>query len=128
MIVFITISAMSLAQKEKNNELTDLKGNYEQNFFIDGAKLKIADKKDVDKIKNVISDFSKQIVFCGFLKGYGNTYNITVTATGNGCFTWVFSRNGKVTSMQSVQAWSGQSYNGYSTNGDTVGISCECLF
>lgn len=110
---------MCLAQTIKSSE---------QNFFTNGAKLATIEKKDLNKIKNIIKDFNKKNLICGFLNGYGNNYNITVTATADGCFKWVFSRNGIVKSMQLVQAVSGQSYNGYSTNEDTVGISCDCLF
>jgi hypothetical protein len=129
-IVFIAISGMFLAQSEKSNESVKLKRKSAstQNFFTDGTKLKLPEERDLNKIKSVITDFSKQITFCGFLKGYGSNTSITVIANDYRCFTWVFSRNGKVTSMQSVQAVPGQSYNGYSTNGDTVGISCECIF
>lgn len=98
-----------------------------QNFIIDGASLPKANDSDLSKIKGITTEFTRENLVCGFLRAYGNNYNVTVTAIESRCFTWVFSKNGKVTSMQSIQAQSGQSYNAYSSDGVTiVGISCDC--
>jgi beta-glucanase (GH16 family) len=100
-----------------------------ENLIIDGAKLQDGNEADLSKIKGVITEFNKENLVCGFLNAYGDNYSVTVTATQNKCFTWVFSKYGKVTSMQSIQAQAGQSYNAYSSDRITiVGISCDCYF
>jgi hypothetical protein len=99
------------------------------NLIINGAALPAASESELTKIKNITTEFNSKNLVCGFLQAYGSSYNVTVTATENRCFTWVFSKNGRVTSMQSIQAESGQSYNAYSSDGvTTVGISCDCYF
>ncbi|TDX83323.1 hypothetical protein [Epilithonimonas xixisoli] len=100
-----------------------------RNLIIDGANHRETESYDYSKVKEIITDFGSQNLVCGFLQSFGNPYNVTVTAMENGCFTWVFSRNGKVVSMQSIQAQKGQSYNAYSSDGITVvGINCDCYF
>jgi hypothetical protein len=63
---------------------------------------------------------------CGWLEVVdGSASYVRVRATRTGCFTWVFSRGGKVISMQSITAIGGQEYDAYGNNA-TVGINCDC--
>lgn len=70
-----------------------------KNLIIDGANHQNLENFDVSKINTIITDFTNQNLPCGFLQAYGDSYNVTVTALNDGCFTWVFSRDGRVVSM-----------------------------
>ena len=78
------------------------------------------------------SDFtlseSDSSIKCGFLevKSPFRTNKI-VRATRNGCFRWVFSKNGKVTSISDfIVVKKGEVKRGFSQDGQTVEINCHC--
>lgn len=77
---------------------------------------------DVTLIENDIS------TKCGFLevKSRFRTDKL-VRAKKDGCFRWVFLKNGKVTHLSDVVIIKeGESKRGFSKNGQTVEINCHC--
>lgn len=65
---------------------------------------------------------------CGFLevKSPFRTDKI-VRATKDGCFRWVFSKNGKVTSVsEMINVKQGETKRGFSKNGENIEINCHC--
>jgi hypothetical protein len=87
----------------------------------------LADLADTETtpIGQVVDD--RQELVCGWLKVIsGNTGYALVEATRHGCFTWVFSIKGKVTSMQSQTLLAGQRAEGIGRPGQQVGINCDC--
>lgn len=118
-IVFLALSAVCLAQ-EKNRET--------ENLIIDGAKLPKADKYDVKKVRDIVSEYDESTRVCNFLKVEKSNGKVTATPDRFGCFTWIFSKKGKVVAIKGIQGRRDKAYQAYSSNGKLdVGITCDCF-
>lgn len=82
---------------------------------------------ELSNLKIFLTDFTIDNI-CGFLKIInGSESDVTVEAQSNGCFRWVFSKNGTVTAISGkIRVFAGQRQRGYSTNDEIVGINCDC--
>ena len=88
-MIFFTMSAIYIAHEKKIDEVKNSKVNARQNTNVYGAKLPAANKNNISNIKEVITDFTAQNLFCDFLKVTENNRNLTAIPTRYGCFTWV---------------------------------------
>jgi hypothetical protein len=117
-VVFFALSATCFAQESKKVE----------NLVIDGAKLPKVEKYKAYQVKDVVTNFDGSESVCNFLKVEKSNGKVTATPESFGCFTWIFTKKGKVVGIKGIQGKGGTSYQAFSSNDKLeVGITCDCF-
>lgn len=93
-------------------------------FSTNASDLPEHDGSEIDF--QVVGD-EKFSTYCGFVEVTAVQSNyVAVRAVGRGCFQWVFSRAGRVTSIANQWLEQGQTADAHSRPGEAIGIGCNC--